>query len=81
MNIRLDIALSDITGFSGMRMLEAIIDGERSGQKLASLAHYRVKKSKEEIADSLQGQWKEEQLFILADELEAYKNYQNRSTK
>jgi membrane-anchored protein YejM (alkaline phosphatase superfamily) len=27
---------------------------------------------------ALQGQWKDEQLFILADELEAYKNYQKR---
>lgn len=78
MNIRLDIALSDITGLSGMRMLEAIVQGERSGQKLASLAHSTVKKSREEIADALQGQWKDEQLFILADELEAYKIYQIR---
>lgn len=78
MNIRLDIALSDITGLSGMRMLEAIVQGERSGQKLASLAHATVKKSKEEIGDALQGQWKEEHLFILADELEAYKTYQKR---
>lgn len=78
MNIRLDIALSDITGLSGMRMLEAIVQGERSGQKLASLAHSTVKKSKEEIADALQGQWKDEQIFILADELEAYKTYQKR---
>lgn len=78
MNIRLDIALSDITGLSGMRMLEAIVHGERSGQKLASLAHATVKKSGEEIADALQGQWKDEQLFILADELQAYKTYQER---
>ena len=78
MNIRLDVALNDITGLSGMRMLEAIVQGERSGQKLASLAHGTVKKSKEEIADALQGQWKDEQLFILADELEAYKTFQKR---
>jgi transposase len=78
MNIRLDVALNDITGLSGMRMLEAIVQGERSGQKLASLAHGTVKKSKEEITDALQGQWKDEQLFILADELEAYKTCQKR---
>jgi len=78
MNIRLDVALSDITGLSGMSMLEAIVQGERSGQKLASLAHATVKKSKEEISDALQGQWKDEQLFIVADELEAYKTCQER---
>jgi transposase len=78
MNIRLDVALSDITGLSGMKMLEAIVNGERRGEKLASLAHSSVKKTHQEIADALQGQWKDEQLFILADELEAYKNYQKR---
>jgi transposase len=78
MNVRLDVALSDITGLSGMKMLEAIVNGERSGEKLALLAHGTVKKTQQEIADALQGQWKDEQLFILADELEAYKNYQKR---
>lgn len=78
MNIRLDVALNDITGVSGMKMLEAIVAGERNGEILASLAHNRVKKSKQEIAASLQGEWKEEHLFILADELEAYKTSQKR---
>lgn len=78
MNVRLDVVLSDITGLSGIQMLEAIVQGERNGEKLAALAHYTVKKTKQEIADALQGQWKEEQLFILADELEAYKNFQER---
>lgn len=81
MNVRLDVALSDITDLSGMKMLEPIVNGERSGQKLASLAHGTVKKTQQEIADVLQGQWKDEQLFILADELEAYKNYQKRTAE
>ena len=38
----------------------------------------KVKKSKEEIAQALQGQWKAEQLYIVADELESYKQYQLR---
>ena len=78
MNIRLDVALSDITGLSGMKMLEAIVAGQRDGQALVLLTHNRVKKTKEEIAASLQGDWKEENLFILADELEAYKTFQKR---
>ena len=44
----------------------------------ASLVQYKVKKSKEEIAQALQGQWKAEQLYIVADELESYKQYQLR---
>lgn len=80
MNIRLDIALRDITGVSGMAILEAIVAGQRDGTALASLVHYTVKKSKEEIAEALQGQWKPEQLYIVADELESYKQYQLRMT-
>lgn len=78
MNIRLDVALSDITGLSGMKILEAIMGGQRNGEVLASLVHYTVRKSKEEIAASLQGNWKKEHLFILADELDAYKTFQKR---
>lgn len=78
MNIRLDIALNDITGVSGMAILKAIVAGQRDGRVLASLVHNRVRKSKDEIADALQGQWKEEQLYILKDELESYEHYQSR---
>lgn len=78
MNLRLDVALSDITGESGTKIIEAIIAGERSGEALSKLVHYKVKKSKEEIADALQGTWKEEQLYILEDELEAYNNCHKR---
>ena len=78
MNLRLDVALSDITGLSGMNIIEAILSGERSGVALAELVHYKVKKTKQEIADSLQGDWKEEQLYILQDELVMYKKCQER---
>ena len=43
-----------------MAILETIAAGERNGTALASLVHYKVKKSKAEIADALQGQWKNE---------------------
>jgi transposase len=78
MNIRLDIALNDITGVSGMAILQAIVAGQRDGKALASLVDNRVRKSKDEIADALQGQWKAEQLYILKDELESYQHYQSR---
>ena len=45
---------------------------------MASLVHHSVKKSKEEIAASLQGNWERENLFILAHELDAYKIFQKR---
>jgi len=73
MNIRLDVAINDIMGKSGKRIIEAILHGERDGDILASLVDGRVKKSKEEIAKSLQGQWKEELLYELMDCYQLYK--------
>ena len=63
-----------------MKIIEAILSGERSVEALSKLAHYKVKKTKQEIADSLQGDWKEEQLYILEDELAMYKKCQERIT-
>lgn len=76
MNLRLDVAISDIMGVSGKKILEAILAGERDGKALAALAHDRVKKSKEEIADALQGQYHEELLFELSENYTLYKNLQ-----
>lgn len=63
MNIRLDIALNDIMGKSGRAIIEAILSGERNPEFLAKLANYRVKKSKDEIALSLEGNWRSDLLF------------------
>ncbi|MNF04037.1 hypothetical protein D3C80_2034660 [compost metagenome] len=55
MNIRLDIAIRDITGKSGLAIAETILAGHRDTQYLASLVDVRVKKTQQEIADSLNG--------------------------
>lgn len=65
MNIRLDVVLNDITGMSGKLIIQAILEGHRDPVYLASLTSHRVKKSKQEIAASLQGQWRDELLFEL----------------
>lgn len=78
MNIRLDIALSDILGKSGRRIIEAILNGERDGQQLACLVSGHVKKSPQQIADALTGNWKPELLFELQDCYELYKVYEQR---
>ena len=70
MNIRLDIAISDVTGKSGKAMIEAIIGGEKDPSVLASLANYRVRKSKEEVERALTGVWKEEYVFELRQSYE-----------
>ncbi len=76
MNIRLDVAIRDITGKSGMAIVEAILSGNRNPQYLASLVDVRMKKSQEEIAQSLHGSWRQELLFELQAALDFYKQYQ-----
>jgi len=71
-NIRLDSALADIVGTSGTAIIESILKGERDPQKLASLTSTRVKKSKEEIASALTGDWREEYLFELKQSYQLY---------
>ena len=46
MNLHLHHVLSDISGYSGLAILDAILAGERDPRKLASLADYRVKKAR-----------------------------------
>jgi transposase len=65
MNIRLDIAVTDIVGETGIRIIEAILAGERDPRKLAKLRDPRVAKTEAEIADALQGNFKDEHLFII----------------
>lgn len=78
MNMRLDVALNDIMGKSGQRIIESIIAGERDGERLADLIDGRVKKSKQEVAAALSGQWKDELLFELSDCYEFYLLYQRK---
>ncbi len=65
-------------GVSGKRIIQAIIQGQIDAKKLSQLADPRVKSSKEDIENSLEGQWKDEQLFVLKDCFEAYEILQKR---
>ena len=78
MNIRLDIALTDIVGETGLRIIEAILAGERDPRKLAKLRDPRVAKSEREIADALTGNFKEEHLFIIRENLAHHRFLQDR---
>jgi hypothetical protein len=55
MNIRLAIAISDVTGQSGKAIVQAIIAGKTDAKYLAGLANYKIQKSKEELAHALTG--------------------------
>ncbi|MEO5996580.1 MAG: IS110 family transposase, partial [Chitinophagaceae bacterium] len=74
-NIRLDSVLRDVMGRSGKDIIEAILKGERDAKVLASLAQPSVKKTKEEIASALTGDWREEYIFELRQCYELYKYY------
>lgn len=71
MNVQLHKVLSDITGETGMAIIDAILGGERDGKKLAALRNYRCKMSEEEIAKALVGDFREEHLFCLRQEVDA----------
>jgi transposase len=77
MNLKLDNAFSDILGKSGQAIIKAILDGERDPWKLAELADWRCKKSKEEIAASLQATWDEDHLFIMKQCDDLYHYYKD----
>jgi transposase len=61
-----------------MAILNAILEGERNRYKLAELADRRVKASKEDIAKSLEGNWRPELLFVLRQQMQIYGVYQKR---
>lgn len=76
MNVQLSNVLSDISGVSGMNILGAILRGDRDPRALAALAEPEVKATAEEIAKSLEGNWREELLFVLGQQVDLYRTYQ-----
>jgi transposase len=73
MNLQLHHVISDITGVSGVTILDAILDGERDPFKLASLRDYRIKATEETVAKSLVGDYRPEHLFTLRQSLDAWR--------
>jgi transposase len=79
MNVQLPLVVSDINGETGLRIIEAILAGERSPQALVQLRDPRVKKSTvPEMEAALIGQYTEEHLFTLRQNIEAWKFYQRQ---
>ena len=76
MNLQLHHVLSEITGVSGLAILDAILAGERDPMKLASLCNWRVRSPREEVAKSLEGDYRWEHLFALQQSLVGFRFYQ-----
>jgi transposase len=69
MNVQVHRAISDLKGSTGMAIIRAIVAGERDPARLAALRDHRCRKSADQIAEHLRGNWREEHLFNLASAL------------
>jgi len=76
MNVQLANVISDITGVSGMAILAAIEKGERNPQRLAELCEPGIKATQEEVMKSLEGNWADDHLFVLKQQLATYRHFQ-----
>jgi transposase len=76
MNVQLHHVLSDITGLSGLAILDAILAGERNCVRLAQLCHPSVKSPRDKIAQAWEGDYRSEHLFVLPQSLSGYRYYQ-----
>jgi transposase len=77
MNIQLHHVISDLTGKTGLTIVDAILSGERDPQVLAQLRDPRIKACLSDIVKALEGDWKDEHLFTLRQALHTYRHYQN----
>lgn len=78
MNLKLQHVVSDITGVTGMAIIDAIVQGERDPSALAKHRHQRCAHSEEDIAKALDGSYREEHLFALRQALELYRTYRQQ---
>lgn len=78
MNLQLHKVLSDISGVTGMKIIRAIVAGERDPVELAKMKHGTVKSSEETLAKALTGHYREDHLFTLQQALESYDFIQGR---
>jgi transposase len=78
MNVQLANVISDLGGWTGQTIVRSIVAGEHDPRKLAELRDPRIHATLEEVAKSLEGNWRPELLFVLRQEVEMYDSYQQR---
>lgn len=79
MNLQLGVVLDDVTGATGMKIIRAILAGERDPHRLAALRHGKCQHDEATSAAALQGDWREEHLFALEQAVELVETYQAKS--
>jgi transposase len=79
MGLHLHVVLSDVTGETGLRIIDAILAGQRDPKELVKLRDWRVRRSTvAEMEAALQGDWREELLFVLGQSRQAYTFFQEQ---
>jgi len=75
MNVQFQHVISDITGWTGLAILDAIVAGERDPLKLAELRDPRIQASEETLRKSLEGTWRAEHILALKQRLSLYRSH------
>ena len=78
MNLQIHHVISDITGLTGLAIVDAILGGERDPNRLADLRDRRIKAPGETIRKSLEGTWQAEHLFTLQQSRDSLRHYQDQ---
>jgi transposase len=81
MNVKLTEVVSDITGLTGMSIIDAILGGQRDPIKLAKLRDERCRHSEDQIALALHGTWRPEHLFELRQSRALYQFHHQQITE
>jgi len=76
MNLQIHHVISDITGVTGLAIVDAIVAGNQNPKELAKLRDYRIKASLETVTKSLVGDYRPEHIFTLKQSLAAFRHYQ-----
>lgn len=78
MNIQIQHVISDITGLTGLAILDAIVEGERDPAVLAQLRNRGIKASEETVRKSLEGNWCAAQILVIQQRLALYREHQKQ---
>ena len=78
MNLQLHHVVSDVTGMTGLKIIRAIVNGERDPKVLATMRDVRCKASTEMVQAALVGNYQPEHVFALTQALALYDFYQAR---
>src|SRR5690606_29985282 len=76
MNVKIHTVISEITGKTGIAIIEANIKGEREAKNFLPLVDRRIEASDDSIEQSLQGHWRNDQLFMLEQNYRFYQFFQ-----